>query len=57
MCNICIDLENGRLTVEEAKRAAQEMALTVDNEYGEEMEHYLDVFSKAEEDEKKNQKK
>jgi hypothetical protein len=55
MCQICLDLDNGRLTVEEAKRAAREMVLTVDDEYGEEMEHYLDIFAKLEEeDEKKN---
>lgn len=52
MCNICIDLENGKLTAEEASRAAREMVLTVDNEYSEEMDHYLDVFTKAEEDAK-----
>lgn len=57
MCNICIDLENGKLTADEASRAAREMVLTVDDEYGKEMEHYLDVFSKLEEDKKKDSKK
>jgi len=55
MCQICINIENGRLTAEEALRAAREMVLTTEDEYSEEMEHYLDVFAKLEEeDEKKN---
>lgn len=54
MCNICLDLENGKLTVEEARRASFEMVLSVEDEYSEEMNHYLDLYAKMEEEEKKN---
>lgn len=41
-CNICIDLENGKLTREEADRHFREMVY-ISDEYSEETEHYLDA--------------
>lgn len=42
MCNICLDLEKGKLTREEADRHFREMVL-IGDEYSEESEHYLDA--------------
>jgi len=53
MCFICIDMEKGKLTKDEARRAFGEM-IQVGDEYTEESEHYLDVALALDEEERKN---
>lgn len=51
MCQLCLDMEKGKLTPDEIRRAFGEMIM-VKGEYEEESEHYLDVLIKLDEEEK-----